>query len=244
MPDTQVERKRLPKPFQFKAAEDAPGKIVGHGAVFDEAHPTSSWSLPSDYLDIIRPGAFKKTLADFKRRGVLPAMFLDHRLWEMPIGAWSSMAEDEDGLACEGTFATKTQRGSDAYELAKIGALSGLSIGFNTVKSKIDDKAKTRELLELELIEVSPTVMPAIDSARISDVKSARGAAELKRALEDYLRDAGGMSREEAKRFVSAGWKELNPDGRRDAGSAGGEGNSADTIAAMRGITDTIRRSA
>lgn len=215
MPNIQdLESKRLAKPFTLKGVDDAAGKITGHGAVFDDPHGTSSYALPMDFLDIIRPGAFKKTLADHKRRGIMPAMLLQHSRWELPIGAWTSAVEDEDGLAVEGQLATKTQRGAEVYELAKVGAITGLSIGFRPVKFKVDEKAKTREITEIELLEISPVVFPGIDSARITDVKSA-DPAQMKRRIEEALRDAG-LSRTEAKAIVADGFKAL---GLRDADS-------------------------
>ncbi len=223
----QLETKRLAKPFQLEAVDaEGLGKIAGHGAVFDDPHPTSSYALPDDFLDCIRPGAFRRTLADHKSRGIMPAMLLQHDRWSLPIGAWLSCAEDEDGLAVEGQLATKTQRGAEVYELAKVGAITGLSIGFRPVKFKVDEKAKQRDITEVELLEISPVVFPGIDSARISDVKSADPAL-LKRHIEELLHK-GGLSKTEAKALLAIGFDGLlarrdagaDPDARRDADAA------------------------
>jgi uncharacterized protein len=207
------EIKRLGKPFTFKSVGDEAGTIEGYGAVFDDPHPTSSWALPPDFQDIFRPGAFKKTLSDHKSRGISPAMLLEHDRLSLPIGAWNLVEEDSDGLHVKGILATKTARGAEVHELAKLGALSGLSIGFRPDKFKVDEKAKTRELLVIELFEISPVTFPGNDSARISDVKSADPAL-TKRRIEDALRDAG-LSRTEAKALLAEGFKALS--GLRDA---------------------------
>ena len=208
----RLETKRLAKPFTFKALGEEGGAIEGHGAVFDEPCPTSSWALPPDWMDVVRPGAFKKTIAEAKKRSVMPAMLLQHDRWGLPVGAWTSADEDADGLKLTGQLATKTEQGADLYELMKIGAINGLSIGFCPVKFKLDEKTRTRELIEVDLAEVSIVTFPAIDSARVTDVKSADPA--LKRHLETVLRDAG-LSRTEAKAIVAEGFKGLD---LRDAG--------------------------
>ena len=48
----------------------------------------------------------------------------------MPIGVFDEIKEDSHGLYVKGRLALKTQAGQEAYELLKMGALDGLSIGF------------------------------------------------------------------------------------------------------------------
>lgn len=218
MPDiVRAEVKRLAKPFTFKGVDEAQGKIVGHGSVFDDPHPTSSWMLGDDWQDVVRPGAFRRTLADHKSRGVMPQMFLQHDRWSLPCGGWTSASEDEDGLALEGQILTDSARPEikDLYPLVKRGWVSGLSIGFVPVKAKLDEKAKIRELVEVELQEISIVTFPGNDSARITDVKSADPAL-LKRKIEEALRDAG-LSRTQAKALIAKGWEAL---ALRDAAAA------------------------
>ena len=216
MPQEVFEReeKRLAKPFRYVAQADDEGLFSGHGAVFDDSHPTSSWRLPPDWTDTIKPGAFKKALAESKKSGVMPAMLLQHASNDLPIGAWLTAEEDDDGLKLSGKLATKTAKGMEVYELLKMGALSGLSIGFFATEIKLDEKLKVREILKVDLFEVSVVTIPASAAARISDVKSA-DPTTLKRIIEANLRDAG-RSRTEAKAFVAAGFKALD---LRDAGS-------------------------
>lgn len=233
----QLETKKLAKPFKFKGVDDAAGKIAGHGAVFDELCPTTSWQLPMDWQDIVRPGAFKKTIADHKKRGILPAMLLQHSRWSLPCGAWSSAAEDEEGLALEGQLLTESARPEvkDLYPLVKMGAVNGLSIGFWPSKVKLDEKTKTRELLEIELEEISVVTFPNLDSSRITDVKSA-DATSLKRNIEAALRDVG-LSRTEAKALIADGFKAL---AQRDAGDEAREA----VMQEIRNLTSAIRAGA
>ncbi len=47
----------------------------------------------------------------------------------MPIGVFDSIKEDDHGLYVKGRLALQTQAGGEAYELFKMGALDGISIG-------------------------------------------------------------------------------------------------------------------
>ncbi|MDD3371568.1 MAG: HK97 family phage prohead protease, partial [Alphaproteobacteria bacterium] len=84
---------------------------------------------------------------------------------------WQSIREDDNGLHVEGRLALRTQKGGEAHELLKLGALTGLSIGYRVVSSRIDPKRKARILSEVDLFEISLVTFPANDAARIDDVK-------------------------------------------------------------------------
>ena len=88
-----------------------------------------------------------------------------------PIGVWLSVAENTAGLAVEGRLALRTQKGGEAYELLKLGALSGLSIGYRVVSSRTDARTKARLLTDIDLFEISLVTFPANDAARVSAVK-------------------------------------------------------------------------
>ena len=227
------EEKRLAKPFRYVAQPDDEGLFSGHGAVFDDSHPTSSWRLPPDWTDTLKAGAFKKTLGEHKKLGTMPAMLLQHSSYDLPVGTWVQAEEDDTGLKLSGKLATKTATGKDVYELLKIGALTGLSIGFTATKVKLDEKAKVREILEVELFEVSVVTIPGIASARVTDVKrQAGGPAVTTRSLEAALRDAG-LSRSEAKAVLASGFKALD---LRDAGSGTADAPQFDPSQLLAGL--------
>ena len=235
----RLEHKRLGKPIRLDAKSDAERTFRGHASVFDDPHPTSSWALPSDWLDVFRPGAFKAALAEHKRSGTLPAMFWEHN-WDHSIGAYRAVEEDGDGLAVDGQVAKSARQrtGEDIYELLSMGAVTGLSVGFKPMKVKLDEKTKTRELLAVDLFEISPTALPGNSSARITDVKSV-APDQLKRFLEDLLRDAGELSRTEAKALLAEGFPALAR--LRDAGGDGSEAKrAADLAALVDGLTTRI----
>ena len=177
---------RLDVPFKIKAVSED-GLFSGYGSVF---------GVIDSYKEVVAPGAFSESLSQRT-----PALLWQHRSGE-PIGVYSALREVQTGLYVEGKLALKTARGAEAYELLKMGAISGLSIGFITREDSYDRVTDVRTLKKVDLWEVSLVTFPANDAARVSGVKSIDTIASLADA-ESYLRDAGGLSRREATAFVS-----------------------------------------
>ena len=187
-----MKTKYLERPFKVKSVE-SDGTFTGHASVFGEL---------DSYRDIVMPGAFKKSLKeDFIAKQRKVPMLWQHNSWA-PIGVYPTIREDDIGLYVEGQCNMKVQQGLECHALMEQGALSGLSIGYTTVTSEWDEKELTRKLIEVNLWEVSPVTFPAGDSARVSSVKSIEGLVTLSE-VEDYLRDACGLSRKEAVILVS-----------------------------------------
>ena len=177
---------RLDVPFKIKAVSED-GLFSGYGSVF---------GVIDSYKEVVAPGAFAESLSQRT-----PALLWQHRSGE-PIGVYSALREDQTGLYVEGKLALKTARGAEAYELLKMGAISGLSIGFVTRDDSYDRVTGIRTLKKVDLWEVSLVTFPANDAARVSGVKFIDTIASLADA-ESYLRDAGGLSRREATALVS-----------------------------------------
>ena len=81
-------------------------------------------------------------------------------------------------------------------------AISGLSIGFIPKEADYNAKTGIRTIKSADLFEISLVTFPMNDAARVSAVKSISEIGDLTSA-EIYLRDAGGLSRREAKTFIS-----------------------------------------
>lgn len=177
---------RLDVPFKIKAVSED-GLFSGYGSVF---------GVIDSYKEVVAPGAFAESLSQRT-----PALLWQHRSGE-PIGVYSALREDQTGLYVEGKLALKTARGAEAYELLKMGAISGLSIGFVTRDDSYDRVTGIRTLKKVDLWEVSLVTFPANDAARVSGVKSIETIESLADA-EAFLRDAGGLSRREATALVS-----------------------------------------
>lgn len=197
-----METKRFNVAAEIKAVDDS-GIIEGYGSVFGNL---------DSYSDIVAPGAFAKSLEEAKASGRMPAMLWQHNQ-EEPIGVWTEMREDDRGLFVKGKLAD-TQRGKEARELIKLGALTGLSIGYTTRSYQVDRENDSRVLTDVQLWEVSPVTFPANSEARITGVKASDISSP--KDFERFLRDAG-FSRKEAKQITAHGFgdsdlRDVDPD--------------------------------
>jgi HK97 family phage prohead protease len=178
---------------RFEIKEVTPtGSFAGYGNVY---------GVKDFGDDIVSHGAFADSLSTMAQKGQMPAMLWQHKAAE-PIGVYQSVKEDGQGLHVEGKLALKTARGAEAYELLQMKALSGLSIGFETKDATYDQKSGVRTINKGDLWEVSLVTFPMNDAARVSMVKGLDGLRDIGEA-ECFLRDVGGLSRSEAKRFIS-----------------------------------------
>ncbi len=114
------------------------------------------------------------------------------------VGAEFRLAD----LKVRGQLALKTSRGAEAYELMKMGALSGMSIGYRTRDDSYDRVTGVRSLKKVDLVELSLVTFPMNDSSRVSAVKPIEELDSLSE-IERHLRDACGMSKSEALAMVS-----------------------------------------
>jgi HK97 family phage prohead protease len=147
--------KHLSAPFEIKEL-GMNGYVAGYASVFGAVDAQR---------EVVKQGAFNRSLNELSRKKERPAMLWMHDP-RQPIGVWQEVREDKQGLIVEGTLAIKTQGGADAYELLKMGAVTGLSIGYRTVASHIDEKTRTRTLTDVDLYEVSLVTFPANAEAR------------------------------------------------------------------------------
>ncbi len=175
---------------EYKAVGDTSRVFEGYGSVFN---------VVDAYGDVVEEGAFADTLRKAQETGVMPAMLWQHNP-SQPIGVWKSMSEDAYGLRVVGELAD-TVLGNEAYTLMKMGALSGLSIGYSVAKEEYDRTNDVRVLKQINLWEVSPVTFPANSDARVEAVKQTDWGY---RGLERILRDVG-FSRSESKLIASRG---------------------------------------
>lgn len=166
--------------------DDDMGMFEGYGSVFNNTDLGN---------DVILPGAFTKSL---NKTGPKAVKLLYQHKTDMPIGVFDSIEEDKRGLKVRGKLALKTQLGREAYELMKMGALDGLSIGFRVSPKgqSYDAKGKRRMIKEVDLMEISLVTFPMNPKAKVRSVK---GAEFTIREWENGLRDVFHLSRSEAK---------------------------------------------
>jgi uncharacterized protein len=126
-----------------------PTRFAGYAALFDIADAGR---------DTIRRGAFAKTLA--ARTAPVP-LYWQHRP-DQPIGVIEHVAEDARGLR---VIARIDRPESRAAHLLASGTVNGLSFGFRTRAARQSDAG--RELLEIDLFEVSLVTHPLQHGARV-----------------------------------------------------------------------------
>lgn len=200
-----MELRYIDRPLAVKdVGED--GVFEGFGSVFGNV---------DSYKEIVAPGAFTESLAQWKAAGQLPPVLWQHRSGE-PIGTYLSMEEQPIGLHVKGQLLVKdVQRAKEARALMAAKAVNGLSIGFVTREDSYDKATGIRTLKKVDLWEVSVVTFPANPAAQITSVKSAIDAIETVRDAEAFLRDVGRLSNAQAAAFISR-FKSLS--GQRDSG--------------------------
>jgi HK97 family phage prohead protease len=162
---------------------EADGTFSGYASLFNKADLGR---------DVVMPGAFRASLAKRGAAGV--KMLFQHDPAE-PIGVWTEIREDGQGLYVKGRLTTDVARARELLSLMRAGALDGLSIGYRTVRGKTDAKTGVRRLYEVDLWEISVVTFPMQPEARVVAVKRAavakagRLAATIRRATR-MMRDA------------------------------------------------------
>jgi len=183
-----MERKQISRPFELKAIDEN-GVFEGYGSV---------WGVEDWYRDVVVKNAFAKSLAAHKLKGSFPSMCWQHDPMKV-VGVYEEMKEDDYGLYLRGRLLKDdVALAREAYALMKAKAVTGLSVGIRVSVDEYDRNTDVRTIKEAELWEVSLVTWPANDLARVESVKSIKDVTGLER----YLRDAGGLSRKEAKEVL------------------------------------------
>lgn len=159
--------------YAIRFTADDAGSFTGHAAIFGERN---------SFNEIVKPGAFARTIAEHRSRNIRPPMLWSHRRDE-DIGVWTDLREDTTGLAVIGQLVTETARGKEAHALLKAGALNGLSIGFRPRQQERGANG-VRVLTDIELVEISLVALPAAGNARIKQVRATADHSEFIRAIQ------------------------------------------------------------
>jgi HK97 family phage prohead protease len=142
------------------------------GAITGIAWPFGS---PDRMGDVIEKGAFRQV------KGPLP-MLAFHRP-DDPVGVWAEIAESDKGLIVKGRLLIDDlPRAREVRALVQSGAVSGLSIGFMTLKAE-NRKGGGRTIRAVDLLEVSLVSVPAHPGARVTGAKSAADAIRIAEAI-------------------------------------------------------------
>jgi HK97 family phage prohead protease len=164
--------------WEFKFAEtdatDTKGLFEGHGSVFN---------VMDSYRDIVVPTAFDRTLGEWRGKGQLPTMYMQHEqanpfLSARPAGIWRNVEADGKGLAVRGQLiALDTEFGKLNYAQLRDGGMRGLSIAFSTPEDgaevkKASDGQRYRELRDLDLYSIDIVAEPSNPAALVNQFKA------------------------------------------------------------------------
>lgn len=166
--------------FKAALAVDEEGVIEGLASVFATADRGG---------DVVHKGAFAKA--------VFPIPMLASHDPADVIGVWEEGRETAEGLTVKGRLILTVQRAREVRDLILAKALGGLSIGYVPTR-KAARKGGGRDLLAVDLCEISVVAVPMHPYARITSAKSAdqKGKTvdpeEFKTALEGVETKAVG----------------------------------------------------
>lgn len=124
-------------------------RFAGYAGLFD---------IPDGARDVIRKGAFARSL--MARTAPLPLLW-QHRPTQ-PVGVIEHIAEDDRGLRVIGVVDRPHSR---AAMLLGARALNGLSFGYRATRFR--QHQGLRELLDIELFEISLVTHPLQHGARV-----------------------------------------------------------------------------
>jgi HK97 family phage prohead protease len=152
---------RATRELELRQEPGEPLKIRGYAAVFNQlSEPLFG------FRERIIPGAFKKSIdADVRALvGHDPSQIIGRTKSGTLI-----LREDQHGLYTE-IDPPNTQLGRDTVESIKRGDLDQMSFGFQVVKDdwKHEEKERIRELVEVDLFDVSVVAFPAYTQTEVS----------------------------------------------------------------------------
>ena len=158
---------RLVKEFAVQFKDEGNGYIEGYA---------STWIRePDSYGDIVKEGAFKRSLAERWNGGKGIPFLWAHKMDD--LGAYIGTAdaeEDDKGLFFRAYF-NDSAEAQKVRGLYKAGALKKFSFAYDVLDAgevKLEDGRKANELRELDLYEISAVLVPANDDAGVVDVKA------------------------------------------------------------------------
>lgn len=157
------------KSFGVKYRDEGNGSIEGYA---------STWIRePDSYGDVVKEGAFTKTLAERWNGGKGIPLLWAHQMDNLKSFIGTANAdEDEKGLHFVAEF-DSTEEAQRVRELYKDGRLKSFSFAYDTLDwapIELEDGRKANELRELDLFEISCVTVPANPTATVTDIKSGR----------------------------------------------------------------------
>lgn len=129
------------------------------------------------YGDVVIPGAFKDTLAEWKASGDPIPVYWSHRMDDPDynIGHVLEAAETPDGLQVRAQLDLDNPKAAQVYRLMKGRRVTQFSFSYEVQDAgwaKSEDLGEFYELRKLKLYEVGPTPIGANQETALLDVKA------------------------------------------------------------------------
>ena len=149
-----------------------------------------------------KPEGFMQWAKEFAEMGRPLPMYVNHNADAIPVGEWTSIEMDDEGMNASGRLFLNTSAGSDLYQVMKESPnmFGGVSVGAYADEYQFvgDDGMPTKDesgyfqITKGGLRETSVVMHPNNMKAEIKKLEYFRpdGSADLK-VLEEALRDAG-----------------------------------------------------
>jgi len=161
--------KKVEVAVKYAEGEDGIGYIEGYASTWDK--------VPDAYGDIVRKGAFAKSLQRYKESGRSIPLLWAHQMNELDSYIGTAEADEDDrGLHFIAKF-DDTKEAQRIRQLYKDGRLAKFSFAYDTLDSgivELEDGTKANELRELDIFEISCVLVPANSFAEVVDVKDSK----------------------------------------------------------------------
>ena len=231
---------------ETSAESEGGASFVGYASVFDNV---------DSYGDVVRKGAFAKSIAALESEGATPlGVYYAHNMNSSPyglVGVVTSIAEDDIGLRVEADlFVDTNPEAAFLHEAMKAGVINEMSFAYyvNEGAFAMHDGTEVYEIKDVDLLEVSVCPVGVNRQALVQEVKARVGQRRKSDAPlvleDDETTDLAALAEtvaelgkavEALREDVDALKPDDEPDDERstdDAGDAGKANSDTDSEAA------------
>ena len=183
------------KSFSATVEEKDGGAVRAYASTFDR--------VPDSVGDVVAPGAFDKTISNWKASGKPIPLLWGHDTDDpfSNIGAAIDYGTDERGLWFDAEFDADNEKAQYVRKLVKEGRVFQCSFAYavrDAAPVELESGMKANELRELDLFEISIVQIPANQNATVEEVKSDEPETKAGRRNSakdaDELRSIGEMA--------------------------------------------------
>lgn len=166
--------------MKFKTAPVSVKAVDADSGIFEAI--VSVFGNKDSYGDVVMPGAFAKTLADWEAKGDPIPVYFSHRMDDPDynIGYVLEAKETDQGLWVKAQLdiadPTPTSKAPQVHRLLKGRRITQFSFAYDVIADK--KVGDVNELHEMKLYEVGPTPIGANQETELLAVKAAQQAAE------------------------------------------------------------------